>query len=77
MTENVTKGVEQARLCVQFAQPLMAPCKRMHQHSSILKLSLCLLLHFTSLLTSIVFTNVTIGMGDDIHNEKALLLLVF
>ena len=31
MTENVTKGVEQVRLCVQFAQPLMTPCKRMQQ----------------------------------------------
>jgi hypothetical protein len=48
----------------------------MHQHISALNFTPLFLLTFTSRVTSNVFTNVTIGMGDDIHmlNASARLL---
>ena len=43
----------------------------MHQHISVLNLMPVRLLVLTTLPTSSVFTNVTIGMGDDIHRRNA------
>ena len=45
----------------------------MHQHISMLKLFPCFLQYFTAFVTSMVFTTVTIGIGDDIHRAKASL----
>lgn len=47
-----------------------------HQHRSMLKLSFDFLLNLTSRLTSIVFTKVTIGIGEDIHSSNASARLV-
>ena len=43
----------------------------MHQHISIVNFMPVRLLIFTKRLTSNVFTNVTIGIGDDIHKLNA------
>jgi hypothetical protein len=43
----------------------------MHQHISMVNFMPLFLLTFTKRLTSSVFTNVTIGMGDDIHKRNA------
>ena len=43
----------------------------MHQHISVLNLMPIRLLVLTMWPTSSVFTNVTIGMGDDIHRRNA------
>jgi hypothetical protein len=48
----------------------------MHQHIRILNLMPVRLLAFTILLTSNVFTNVTIGTGDDIHILNASVRLL-
>ena len=47
-----------------------------HQHISVLNLMPLFLLTFTNLLTFIVFTNVTIGIGAVIHISKANARLV-
>ena len=43
----------------------------MHQHINVLNLMPIRLLVLTTWPTSSVFTNVTIGMGDDIHRLNA------
>jgi len=48
----------------------------MHQHISIVNFMPFRLLTFIRWLTSSVFTNVTIGMGDDIHMQNASALLL-
>ena len=48
----------------------------MHQHSSMLNFMPRCRLTLRSRVTSKVFVNVTIGMGDFIHSSKAMALLV-
>ncbi len=48
----------------------------MHQHSNILNFNPRLRLTLQSRVTSKVLVSVTIGMGDFVHNSKAMALLV-